>query len=329
MMAECFKPDQPLVSIIIPCWNAECYVGEAIESALAQTYPNVEVIVIDDGSTDGSLEVIKSFGDRIRWETGPNQGACAARNRGIALARGELIQFLDADDLLYPDKLARMAPAAVGNGPSHVILCDWERIAEGERVPQRQPLGYAGEDEVVWCSRNGLPTPLPLHWKHALQQISGFDATLPCAQERDLHLRLACQGLRFVFIPEVLVCVRRQAGSLSSDSLRVYRQHLRIVQRAHGVLEQLGRNNERRSAALAGLLARDARIFLRAGLKHEARQYFHEARRLHAKGGLDTAYHPLHRLATRIIGPMLFERLVMLKRTLWAPAATAGLAKLQ
>ena len=81
--------NDPLVSIIIPCYNAEKYVGEAIESALAQTYPNKEVIVIDDGSTDGSLQVIKSFGHRIRWETGPNRGGSAARNRGIELARGE------------------------------------------------------------------------------------------------------------------------------------------------------------------------------------------------------------------------------------------------
>lgn len=79
---------QPLVSIIIPCYNAADYVGEAIESALAQTYSPTEVIVIDDGSTDGSLDLLRSFGDRIRWETGPNRGACTARTRGLALAMG-------------------------------------------------------------------------------------------------------------------------------------------------------------------------------------------------------------------------------------------------
>ncbi len=74
-----YKPG--LVSIIIPCYNREKYVGEAIESALGQTYPHKEVIVVDDGSTDRSIEVIKSFGDRVRWETGPNRGAPAGAER--------------------------------------------------------------------------------------------------------------------------------------------------------------------------------------------------------------------------------------------------------
>ena len=69
-----------------------------------KTYPAVEVVVIDDGSTDNSLDVIKSFGDRIIWENGPNRGACVARNRGLALAGGEYVQFLDADDILFPEK---------------------------------------------------------------------------------------------------------------------------------------------------------------------------------------------------------------------------------
>ena len=89
----------PDVSIVIPCYNAERFVAQAIQSALDQG-PNVEVIVVDDGSTDGSLDVIKSFGDRIHWRTGPNRGACSARNDGLALAHGEFVFFLDADDWL-------------------------------------------------------------------------------------------------------------------------------------------------------------------------------------------------------------------------------------
>ena len=95
-----------LVSIIIPCYNAEKYLNQAVDSALAQTYPHCEVIVIDDGSTDGSLEILKKYHQLIRWETGPNQGGCAARNRGLEIANGEWIQFLDADDMLHPEKIA-------------------------------------------------------------------------------------------------------------------------------------------------------------------------------------------------------------------------------
>lgn len=86
---------KPLVSIIIPCYNSELYIAEAIECSFNQTYSNVEVIVVDDGSTDRSVEIIKSFGDRIRFEKIDHQGACAARNRGLELSQGEFIQFLD------------------------------------------------------------------------------------------------------------------------------------------------------------------------------------------------------------------------------------------
>src|SRR2546421_12547046 len=95
------------VSILIPCFNAKRWIGTAIQSALAQTYEPKEIIVVDDGSTDGSLDVIKSFGDSIRWETGPNRGGNVARNRLLALARGSWLQYLDADDYLLPDKIAR------------------------------------------------------------------------------------------------------------------------------------------------------------------------------------------------------------------------------
>src|SRR5690606_2283060 len=124
------KMPMPLVSIIIPCYNAEKYVAEAIQSALDQTYPNCEVIVIDDGSTDGSLEVIQSFGDKIRCETGPNKGGCAARNRGLELAKGEWIQFLDADDLISVEKIERQMEQAMRLRPEVLMSCQWKRFRD-------------------------------------------------------------------------------------------------------------------------------------------------------------------------------------------------------
>ena len=102
----------PLVSILIPCFNAERWIAQAIESALAQTWPEKEVIVVDDGSTDRSLDVIRRFDGRIRWETGPNRGGNAARNRLLELARGDWLQYLDADDYLLPEKVARQVEFA-------------------------------------------------------------------------------------------------------------------------------------------------------------------------------------------------------------------------
>jgi len=101
----------PTISVVIPCFNYAPYVASAIESVLAQSYPNKQVVVVNDGSTDQSLEVISRYADRVQLLDQPNQGSMAAYNRGFAATRGELVLFLDADDLLAPDALARIAQA--------------------------------------------------------------------------------------------------------------------------------------------------------------------------------------------------------------------------
>ena len=99
----------PLVSIIIPAYNARRLIGESIDSVLNQTYSNCEILVIDDGSTDGTRAFLQHrYGDQIRYIYQKNQGRGAARNYGLRLARGKYIQFLDADDLILPDKIRAM-----------------------------------------------------------------------------------------------------------------------------------------------------------------------------------------------------------------------------
>ena len=123
-----------LVSIVIPCFNTEPWLNEAIDSCLSQSYPSIEIIVIDDGSTDGSLDIIKSYSDRIIWETGPNQGGNHARNRGFALSKGDYVQFLDADDYLLPQKLEKQVQFLKTTG-ADVVYGDWRHqyhLKDGE-----------------------------------------------------------------------------------------------------------------------------------------------------------------------------------------------------
>src|SRR5689334_8631307 len=94
----------PLVSVIIPCYNSGRWIAEAIDSALSQTYEPLEVVVVDDGSSDDSLPIIRSFESRIIWRSGPNRGGNAARNLGFSVSTGTYIQWLDADDTLVPEK---------------------------------------------------------------------------------------------------------------------------------------------------------------------------------------------------------------------------------
>jgi glycosyltransferase involved in cell wall biosynthesis len=108
----------PLVSIIIPCFNSAKWLEEAVKSALAQTHGNVEVVVVDDGSTDASVSIARRFeGPRLKVILSPHRGASAARNAGLVAAKGDFIQFLDADDLLSPDKVAEQVELLAGNPP--------------------------------------------------------------------------------------------------------------------------------------------------------------------------------------------------------------------
>jgi glycosyltransferase involved in cell wall biosynthesis len=122
---------RPLVSILIPCHNAAPWIGGAIDSAIGQSWPEVEVIVVDDGSIDGSLEAAKRHADdRVRVISQENRGASAARNRAFCEARGEFIQFLDADDLLSPEKIARQLARLREAVPGSVASCAWGRFKD-------------------------------------------------------------------------------------------------------------------------------------------------------------------------------------------------------
>jgi glycosyltransferase involved in cell wall biosynthesis len=113
----------PLVSILIPAYNAEKWIADTIRSAVAQTWVRKEIIIVDDGSTDGTLEVARHFeSDSVRVLTQQNQGAAAARNKAFSLSRGDYIQWLDADDLLAPDKIARQMAALTSTGDQRILL---------------------------------------------------------------------------------------------------------------------------------------------------------------------------------------------------------------
>lgn len=121
----------PLASILIPCHNAAPWLAETLESALAQTWPDCEVILVDDGSTDGSATIARRYEPRgVRVLEQDNRGASAARNRAYRECRGDFIQFLDADDLISPDKIARQVEALLNRPPGTVASCAWGRFTD-------------------------------------------------------------------------------------------------------------------------------------------------------------------------------------------------------
>jgi len=301
---EC-KPG--LVSIIIPCFNMERFVGEAIESCLGQTYQQVEVIVIDDGSTDDSLRVIREYESRITYRSRPNAGACVARNDGIELSKGEFIQFLDADDTLMPDAIERRL-AVFDDG---VGLVFGERIHTSDdgspRIWHKPPHTERGWEDigmVRYVLFGGLHTLEPLHRRFWACEVGGFDESLPKSQEPDFHLRLLLAGCEFSFLPGVVGMQRHHSSetriantrwweSDSEHAIATWRHRIELIG-AHDasiIDEGLQRDIARRLTSEAVHVARHGEIDL-------ARRYHDEILRV------CPGYRPsgMAGLATRVFG---------------------------
>jgi glycosyltransferase involved in cell wall biosynthesis len=304
----------PLVSVVIPCYNARHWVSDAIQSALTQTYPRVEVIVVDDGSSDGTTDVLRSFGKQIRWETGPNSGASAARNRGLRRAAGEWIQFLDADDLLHPEKLTLQMPLVVANDRS-IVYCDRQTHALGNPQESRVDSPTLLADPIVFALSKIVSLPAPVISRVFLQEIGGFRESLPCVQDYDLFLRLACAGATFRHLPEVLVTVRRVPNSVSSDIARLFDNWLDVYWTAYNLLDRAGELTDDRSEAFAARLVNDARWCLRLGLKQRAFERFAAAERMHATGGLKRGYGRAALVMRAVLGPVFTETVLGVAKT--------------
>ncbi|HMK21879.1 MAG TPA: glycosyltransferase [Terriglobales bacterium] len=194
-----------LVSILIPCFNAERWIAQAIQSALGQTWAEKEVIVVDDGSRDGSLNIIKGFGERIRWETGPNRGANVARNRLLELARGEWLHYLDADDYLLPLKIEKQMrflkehpECDILCSPMRVVHCSDHGVIEGEvlAIPEFH------DPWTLLAQWRLSPAGGSLWKREALIRVNGWKPDQPCCQEFELYLRLLQSGARFCYFEE-------------------------------------------------------------------------------------------------------------------------------
>jgi glycosyltransferase involved in cell wall biosynthesis len=234
--------NQPLVSILIPCYNAERWIVQCIDSALAQTWPEKEIIVVDDGSKDRSFEIIERFGNRIRLESGPNRGGNAARNRLLQLARGEWLQYLDADDYLLPDKVARQMEFLASRPEATIVIGPmtleyWlEHSSRRELLPIPEP-----HDLWVLLARWFLPGTGSGIWaKRAILDVGGWNERQPCCQEHELYLRMLMAGKHFTICPHNGLIYRQwsEATVCNRDKSEVRKRRLEIEQRAEDFLRE-------------------------------------------------------------------------------------------
>nr|WP_290701594.1 glycosyltransferase family 2 protein [Halomonas sp. UBA3074] len=261
---------QPFVSIIIPCYNAEAYIAEAIESALAQTYPHCEVLVVNDGSEDASTKIIERYQGRIRYFQTDNQGACHARNIGLQAAQGERVQWLDADDVLRPNCVE--SKLNLSDDKINIPICDVASMNRGRLAAFWNRPSY---DFITALAYGSPPTPAPLHYRKDLIAIGGFSEDLPCAQEFDLHLRLlAHRPCRFVSTDQVGVDIRTHDASLSR------RAGANMYHKIVEILENIEHNNDltvSHSEAIAHHQIRASQQLWRIGNKTDALLMYHQA----------------------------------------------------
>lgn len=222
---------EPLVSVVIPNYNYGRFLRAAVDGALAQTYKNVEIIVADDGSTDESDDVIKSYGNKIRSFKQKNAGVSAARNRAFQETRGELIAYLDSDDIWLPEKLEKQVKlfrdAEIG-----LVHCGCADFDNDGKITAEHLNGLNG---WVWEDLLRYKRPVILGGgsavvvrREAIERAGGFDENLKIGEDWEFYFRVA-RLYKVGFVPEILLKYRRHAANhhanvkrMASDMLRAY-----------------------------------------------------------------------------------------------------------
>jgi len=225
-----------LVSVIMPCYNAEAYLEEAVGSVMGQSYPNVELILVDDGSTDRSIEIanqlITTHPGRITLLTQQNLGPYPARNLGMQHARGEFIAFLDADDWWTTDCLEKLR-AALASSNAVLAYCGWQNIGATDRSNDPHiPPDYEQGDKAEQFLRAAAPWPIhaALTRSDTLREVGGFDTNWRTCMDYDLWLRIGV-GNRIVLVPEVMAFYRHKVTGQITSKQWVQAENTRQVKK--------------------------------------------------------------------------------------------------
>jgi len=217
------RPADPLISVVITCFNIRDYVADALRSVLAQSYPRMEIIIVDDGSTDDSRNVLAEFfsDERVRYVAKENGGPSSARNRGITLAHGEFIAFLDGDDLWESEKLSRQMVALYDNQAAGMVFCDFSTFdSTGSMAVRKNASLFLHLQSVKYeylISRSNFIYPSTVIVRRtAFDRCGVFDETLRGPEDYDMWLRIA-REFDVIGLQESLVNIRQHSSNLSKN----------------------------------------------------------------------------------------------------------------
>lgn len=279
----------PLVSVIIPTYNRGRILCEAVDSVLEQDYSNVELIVVDDGSTDHTAAILAGYQEKIVVIRQPNRGVSAARNAGIAAARGRLISFLDSDDFWLPQKLSCQVDFFISHPGAQICQTEETWVRNGVRVNpgkrHQKPSGMIFEQSLALC----LVSPSAVMLKKSLlEKVGLFDESLPACEDYDLWLRISSRYPVYLVDRPLIV---KRGGHADQLSRMPGLDRFRIL--ALKNIMDNGRLSQRQFRAAAGVCTQKCAIYaqgcLRRGRTAEAAYYRELANRYTAKAGLPSA----------------------------------------
>ena len=233
----------------MPTYNRAAYIAAAIESVLAQGLPDVEIVVADDGSTDGTAEVVSSFGDRVAYIPLPHRGQpAAARNAGLAVARGEYVAFLDSDDLYLPGKLARQQSALESSPEAGLVYSDATFFREDPGRPTGRVLdGFEPRSGWLFAGLlrgNFLSTPIVLVRRSCLEVVGRFDERPDffAVEDYDLWLRVAAR-YPIVYAPGEVAAIRRHSTGISKQVAELRARKLLVLAKIEAQYPELVRSH--------------------------------------------------------------------------------------
>ena len=221
------------VSVIIPAYNGDRYIEEAIASILAQIYTDYEIIVVDDGSTDDTPQIIQQYGNKIRYFSQTNQGVAASRNLGLAHARGEYIAFLDQDDVFLPHKLASQVQLLEQDNSLGIVNSGWQIVDEDGKFqsavePWQQIPDLSTANLIIW---KPVFLGAMLFRRSWLEQTKGFDPTLEQTPDVELVIGLAGGGCPADWVKETTVKYRQHEANASKNTLLQSQELEQILER--------------------------------------------------------------------------------------------------
>lgn len=215
------------VSVVIPVFNGEKYIEATLEGVFGQTHPDIEVIVVDDGSCDATLDILSRYGDRVRVIQQQNSGSAAARNRGLQEATGDWIAFVDADDIWLPEKLEKQLRECGTVVWSHTSSVFMGGVNDGKRDSDFTVKQQGNVLAALACG-NFIVTSTVLAKRQALLDAGGFDVSLRSIQDWDLWMRLAAKH-ELGYLDQALTRYRVHSSSASRSTRKTLPNHMKVI----------------------------------------------------------------------------------------------------